>query len=235
MSDNSDLVTLLAAAAAGLTLHAGRDLLAGHAAVLGTGWAGVAWRIGRWSVLVESTLWRASSTLTYANAAAAVLAVTALLALALTLDAPGGWWRSCGAYLSLAGLAATLSRAGALAFVAGLLVLAAAAGVRAVLRQAAPAVLGAVIALAALIPSFPAGAEPRPLLAVGGLLTGGAVAVLAPRLRGRALLAAWTALAAAPPAGTSPRRRASPRPAAASPPAARTTRPRRPAPARRRR
>ncbi|MET7421415.1 O-antigen ligase family protein [Dactylosporangium sp. NPDC005555] len=148
-----------------------------------TGWAGVAWRLERWSVLVESTLWRASSTLTYSNAAAAVLAVTALLALALVLEGPTIWWRPCAAYLTQVGLAATLSRAGALAFAAGLLVLAAAAGMRPVLRHAVPAAAGALVALAALVPSFPVAAAPQPLLALGGLLLGGAVAVLLPRLR----------------------------------------------------
>ncbi|MFC4997300.1 hypothetical protein ACFPIJ_05635 [Dactylosporangium cerinum] len=179
---------------------AGRVRVASGLVALGTlvavtGWAGVAWRIGRWSVLVESTLWRAASTLTYSNAAAAVLAVTALLALAMALTEPGTWRWPCAVYLTQVGLAATLSRAGALAFATGLVVLAATAGARAVLRHAVPAAFGAAVALAALVPSFPAGGRPEPLLAVGGLLAGGAVAVLVPRLHGRSLLAAAAAVA----------------------------------------
>jgi hypothetical protein len=140
-----------------------------------TGWAGVTWRIDRWSVLVESTLWRAASTLTYPNAAAAVLAATALLALAQLLAAPG-LVRAIAFYLLLTGLAATLSRAWAFAFAAGVLVFTFSASVRPMLRHLIPAALGAMVALAGLVPSFPAGAQPRPLLAVGGLLLGGLIA-----------------------------------------------------------
>ncbi|GAA0741109.1 O-antigen ligase family protein [Dactylosporangium roseum] len=162
-----------------------------------TGWAGVAWRIERWSVLVEATLWRASSTLTYPNAAAAILAVAALLAFALLLAEPGSVWRACAFYLLLTGLAATLSRAGALAFAAGVLVFAFFAAVRAVLRHLAPALLGAAVALAGLVPSFPATSAPRPLLAGGGLLLGGLIAVLPAKLRGGKLAVAWGLLLAA--------------------------------------
>ncbi|GAA3249417.1 O-antigen ligase family protein [Dactylosporangium siamense] len=199
----ASLATLVVAqAVVRRTAPAGRVWIASGLVALGTlvavtGWAGVAWRIGRWSVLVESTLWRAASTLTYSNAAAAVLAVTALLALAMTLTEPGTWRWPCAVYLTQVGLAATLSRAGALAFAAGLVVFAAAAGARAVLRHAVPAAFGAAVALAALVPSFPAGGRPEPLLAVGGLLAGGAVAVLVPRLHGRPLFAAVAAAAAA--------------------------------------
>ncbi|MEV0566314.1 hypothetical protein [Dactylosporangium sp. NPDC050588] len=199
----ASLATLVAAlAAVRLTGPAARQWLMSGLVGLGTlvavtGWAGVAWRLERWSVLVESTMWRAASTLTYSNAAAAVLAAAALLALALTVDDPHVWWRPCAVYLTQVGLAATLSRAGALAFAAGLVVLAAAAGVQTVLRHAVPALLGAGVALAALIPSFPAGASPRPLLAVGGLVAGAVVALVLPRLPAFVLPVAGAVLAVA--------------------------------------
>ncbi|WP_344619736.1 O-antigen ligase family protein [Dactylosporangium salmoneum] len=162
-----------------------------------TGWAGVAWRIERWSVLVESTIWRAASTLTYPNAAAAVLAVAGLLALALLLAEPRSLGRAWVLYLILAGLGATLSRAGGLAFAAGVLLFLIFAPVRQVLRHLAPALLGAGIAVAALVPSFPVAAEPDPLLALAGLAVGGLVAVHLPRLHGRWLAAAWGLVLAA--------------------------------------
>ncbi|WP_238011520.1 O-antigen ligase family protein [Dactylosporangium sp. AC04546] len=162
-----------------------------------TAWAGVAWRIERWSVLVETKLWRGASTLTYPNAAAAVLAALALLALAALLAEPGSTWRAVAAYLLLVGLGATLSRAGALAFAVGAAVLLSASTVRATLRHLAPATLGAAVALAGLVPSFPAGGDPEPLPAVGALLLGGLLAVHLPRLDGRRLLAAWAGVLAA--------------------------------------
>ncbi|HTJ36216.1 MAG TPA: hypothetical protein VL738_23625 [Dactylosporangium sp.] len=206
-----------------------------------TAWAGVAWRIGRWAVLVESTLWRGASTLTYPNAAAAILAVAGLLALALLLAEPGSWVRALALYLILAGLGAALSRAGLLAFGAGALVFtvlaphrlagreqdaggaqgnrarlarqrrvlrhlvpaalypAVATGLarqRRVLRHLVPAALGAAVATAALVPSFPANAAPEPLLAVGGLIAGGLIALVRP-IFGVALAAAGGAAALA--------------------------------------
>ncbi|GAA4249621.1 O-antigen ligase family protein [Dactylosporangium darangshiense] len=183
-----------------------------------TAWAGVAWRIGRWAVLVESTLWRGASTLTYPNAAAAILAVAGLLALALLLAEPGSWVRALALYLILAGLGAALSRAGLLAFGAGALVFmvfaphrlagrepdasgaqgnrARLARQRRVLRHLVPAALGAAVATAALVPSFPANAAPEPLLAVGGLIAGGLIALVRP-LFGVALAAGGGAAALA--------------------------------------
>jgi O-antigen ligase len=68
--------------------------------------------------------------------------------------------------------------------VAGLLTLVLLAGLRGI---AAP-LLGAGLAVAALAPSFPAGAPPRPLWAVAGLLAGGVVAVGPRWVRAVALL-----------------------------------------------
>jgi hypothetical protein len=150
---------------------AGRERCAD--AVLATGalvavvaWAGVAWRLPRFAVLVDGTLWRGGSTLTYPNAAAALLVPLALVALARRRAAVG--------YLLLVGVGAALSRAGFLALLLGLATLAVLA--RVMLRP----LLGAAVAVAGLAPSFPAGAPPRPLWAVAGLLAG-AVVALGPR------------------------------------------------------
>ncbi len=184
-----------------------------------TAWFGVAWRSPRFAVLVEHKLWRGASTLTYPNAAAALLAPLALLALALFLARPGDLRRVAAAYLLLVGVGAALSRAGFLAFGAGLAVLALAntgrrargqgpagqavptpadtgrrprdeahTGRRSVLRLL-PTALGAAVAVGALAPSYPASAQPRPYLAVAGLLAGAVVAV------GLSRLQAWSARA----------------------------------------
>ncbi|MEV4629704.1 O-antigen ligase family protein [Micromonospora sp. NPDC049523] len=55
-----------------------------------TAWIGVAYRVPRFAVLVEGRLWRGASTLTYPNAAAALLAPLALLAIAMLLARPDG-------------------------------------------------------------------------------------------------------------------------------------------------
>lgn len=141
-----------------------------------TGWAAVVWRIPSWSVVAEGLV-RAASTLTYPNAAAALVAALAVLALALNAAHPDSLPLAGAAYALLVGVGATLSRAGLLALAAGLVALAVFGGTRATLRHAGPAGLGALIALAALAPSFPAGQPARTGLAVLGLVGGLAVAV----------------------------------------------------------
>lgn len=163
-----------------------------------TGWAGVAWRSPRWAVPVEGSLWRAASTLTYPNAAAALLAPAALVALALLIERPRSMLRAAATYLLLVGLGATLSRGGLVALLAGLVVLAVFAGVRAAARAAAPAVLGAAVAVAALAPSVPVGASARPGLALLGLVAGAVLAtgpVLLPARARVAVIATGFALA----------------------------------------
>ncbi|WP_433076045.1 O-antigen ligase family protein [Dactylosporangium sp. CA-052675] len=151
------------------------------ALVAATAWAGVALRIGRWSVLVESTLYRGASTLTYPNAAAAVLAAAALLALARVLAEPASRARVLALFLILAGLGATLSRAGGIALTAGVLVMLAFAPDRRLLvRRLLPPALGAAVAVAALVPSFPVDAAPAPLVALAGLAAGAGIALLRP-------------------------------------------------------
>jgi O-antigen ligase len=90
-------------------------------------------------------------------------------------------------YLLLVGLGATLSRAGFLALLAGLALLVFLAGLRTVLRHAAPPGLGALVAIAALTPSFPITAPTRPAIAILGLAAGFGLTVGLNRLRTKAL------------------------------------------------
>jgi hypothetical protein len=146
------------------------------------GWLGVAGRVGSWAWLGDG-VWRASSTLTYPNAAAAVLVPVALLVLAWLVDTP----RSLGLVLAasglLTGLGATMSRAAALALAVGLVVLAGLRGPRRTARAALGPCVGALVALACLVPSMPAARPPRPAMALAGLCAGLALAALVARLR----------------------------------------------------
>jgi hypothetical protein len=78
------------------------------------GWLGVAGRAGSWAFQAQG-LWRASSTLTYPNATAAVLAAVSLVVLGRLVATPGSVALALAATGLLTGLAATMSRAGALA------------------------------------------------------------------------------------------------------------------------
>jgi len=141
-----------------------------------TGWVGVAWRVG--SLAWEGDgIWRASGTLSYPNAAAAVLVPVALVGLARLAGAPRSFPLVVAVTGLLAGAAATMSRAGAIALVTGLVVLAALEGPGRVMRIAAGPCAGALVALAGLVPSMLGAGQPRPLLAVVGLAAGLALAV----------------------------------------------------------
>jgi hypothetical protein len=146
------------------------------------GWLGVAGRVGSWAWLGDG-VWRASSTLTYPNAAAAVLVAVALLVLGWLVEAPRSLPLVLAATGLLAGLAATMSRAAALALAVGLVVLAVLLGPRRTARAALGPCLGALVALACLVPSMPDAAPPRPGLALAGLGVGLALAAVAARLR----------------------------------------------------
>jgi O-antigen ligase len=167
-----------------------RDALAAAVVAVGvlaaaTGWVGVAWRITPWA-LEDQGLWRAATTLTYANAAAGLLVPLALLAVA-RLAARPGVPAIVAACLLLIGAGATLSRGGALALAVGVAVLATLLGSLRTLRVAGPPTLGAVVALAGLVPCMPASAPPRPALAAAALVAGATVAVGASHLGGRLL------------------------------------------------
>jgi hypothetical protein len=167
-----------------------RDALAAAVVTVGalaavTGWVGVAWRVTPWA-LEDQGLWRAATTLTYANAAAGLLVPLALLAVARLATRPGVP-AIVAACLLLVGAGATLSRGGALALAVGAVVLATLLGPGPTLRAAGPPTLGAVVALAGLAPSMPASSPPRPALATAALVVGVTVAVGASHPRGRLL------------------------------------------------
>jgi hypothetical protein len=153
-----------------------------------TGWFGVAGRVGAWAFQAQD-LWRASSTLTYPNATAAVLAPISLLVLGRLVAAPGSLPLSLAAVALLTGLGATMSRAGALALAVGLVVLAGLRGLGATARVAIGPLAGALLALLCLLPSMPASDPPRPAFALAGLCAGLAFAALAAPAR------RWVALA----------------------------------------
>lgn len=159
--------------------------------VAAIGWAGVAWRVTPWA-LEDQGLWRAATTLTYANAAAGLLVPLALLAVA-RLAARPGVPATLTAWLLLVGAGATLSRGGALALAVGAAVLTTLFGLGRILRVAGPPTLGAVVALVGLAPSMPASSPPRPALAAAALVVGVGAAVGAARLHRRQLALALAA------------------------------------------
>jgi O-Antigen ligase len=152
------------------------------------GWLGVAGRVGSWAFQAQG-MWRASSMLSYPNATAAVLVPVALLVLARLAATPRSLPLALAVTGLLAGLGATASRAGALALAVGLLVLAGLCGPRATVRAAAAPSVGALLALACLLPSMPVASPPRPLLALLGLCAGLTVAAIVARLRWRSAVA----------------------------------------------
>jgi len=179
-----------------------RETLLGGAAGIGSavamsGWLGVALHLRPWGLPAQG-VWRAASTLTYANATAALLVPLALVALARLAATPRSASRTLAAACLLTGAGATLSRAGAAAFAAGFLVLCWLLGARVLARAAAP-LAGAAVALAGLVPSLPAAAPARPAIAAIALAGGLLLAVVLDRASGRALLlsAAGAGLAAA--------------------------------------
>jgi hypothetical protein len=170
-----------------------REILLGGIVVIGllvalTGWLGVAGRVGAWAFQAQG-LWRGSSTLTYPNATAAVLAPIGLVVLGRLVGTPRSVLLAVAAAGLLAGLAATMSRAGVIALAMGLVVLAALLGVHATARAAVGPVAGALVAMLCLLPSMPAVSPPQPGLALVGLGVGLALAAVMARLRWGAAMA----------------------------------------------
>jgi hypothetical protein len=167
-----------------------------------TCWLGVAGRIPGWTMVADGLV-RAGSTLTYPNATAALLASLAVLALSLQRSRPRSLPHAGGTYLLLVGLGATLSRAGLLALLVGLVVLSVLAGPRPTARHLAAPGLGALVAMAALAPSIPVTAPSRPVLAGLGLIAGLVITIGLTQLRGRVrIIAALVGVALAATAGT---------------------------------
>jgi hypothetical protein len=152
--------------------------------VAAAGWLGVAFRISPWGWEAQG-VWRASSTLTYPNAMAAVLVPVALLVVGLLTERARSLPLGLAATGLLIGAGATLSRAGLFALAAGAVMLAALLGVRTVVKVAVWPAVGAVVALGALVPSMPASSAASPELATIGLFVGLAIGaglpLLAPR------------------------------------------------------
>ena len=157
-------------------LHA--VVLTAGVVVAASGWVGVV--LHRAPLALPSYgMWRASATLTYANSAAAFLAVTLLLAVAV-LPARRLSSRVVVAVLLL-GLLATMSRAGLLALGAGALVYVGVLRGRAgrELRSWWSVVPAAALGFAGLLPGVPEHAAPAPGAGVAGLVAGLVVLVAA--------------------------------------------------------
>jgi O-antigen ligase len=120
-------------------------------------------------------IWRAASTITYANADAAFLVPCILVAVVLCERARSPRVARIAVFVLLLGLAATFSRGGAVALVAGAVALAL-LGERAAMAHATPAVVGAVVAGAALLPSLRLTDHRHVGLALVGFVAGAALA-----------------------------------------------------------
>jgi hypothetical protein len=173
-------------------------LLAVGVAVALTGWLGVALHMRPWG-LPSQGLWRAASTLTYANATAGLLVPLTLVALARLTATPRAIPLSLAVMCLLTSTGATLSRAGIAALGAGLVVLCCLLPARRVVRAAATPVVGAGVALLGLFPSLRVGAPARPVYAAAAMATGLGLVILAQRSAGwkLALPVVGAALAAA--------------------------------------
>jgi hypothetical protein len=169
--------------------HAARRLML--AGLLGVGvvvavvgWMAVAWRLTPWAI-PSAGLWRATSTLTYSNATAAVLVPLALTATALLSTRARSLPLALTVTLLLLGVAVTLSRAGALALLVGLGLLVVLRGWTVVSALIAP-LAGAAVAFVGLLPSLSTFHQARPGLAAGALAGGlGLTVVLLRYVRGR--------------------------------------------------
>ncbi len=139
------------------------------------GWAGVVGHLRSWG-FESPGLWRASSSLTYPNATAALLAAVGLVCLAVRARDPGSRRLGVAATALTTGLAATLSRAGLIGFGVGVVVLVVTIGWRPVARAALAPLVGTAVAMAGLLPSITGG---TPTAVTIGLAAAGAVAGLA--------------------------------------------------------
>lgn len=131
-----------------------------------TGWIGVVFRVNGLAQLADG-LWRAATTITYSNAAAALLAMLALWALARAVtrkDRAG----AVATVLIIGGMGSTLSRAGLAGFAVGLIVLALVIGFGTLLRRTLPLLFGGALVTAGLGPGMAAGGPSRPVWAVLG-------------------------------------------------------------------
>lgn len=167
--------------------HDDRDVLATTvvAAGVGTalvGWIGIAFHHEPWAVTGGAT-WRAASTLTYPNAAAAVIVIAWSVHIALRRAAlPRQPWSASVSAVLAAGAVATQSRAAAVAVVAAVVVLAWTLGVRRVVGAVIAPVAGAVVAVVGLVPGLAADAARSPVAAVAALAAGAITAAALDRV-----------------------------------------------------
>ncbi len=143
-----------------------------------SGWLGVALHLDPLA-LPSSGIWRAASTLTYANATAAFL-VVALVPVA-TRPVAGRWAPDPVTAVLVLGLVATMSRAGLLALLVACGVHLAVTRDAGMLRRLAAVVPAVAPAIAGLLPSLPEGAPPHPVAAIAGAAAGLGVLVLSRR------------------------------------------------------
>ncbi|HEX4726115.1 MAG TPA: hypothetical protein VH333_26640, partial [Pseudonocardiaceae bacterium] len=137
-------------------------------AVAALGWGGVVVYHGELGFLSAGT-WRASSTLTYPNATAAVLAMAALVCIALRTNDPRARWLGATATILVTGLAATLSRAGLAGLGIGLVLLGFVLGWRLLPQAAVGPLLGAVVATTGMLPAIIAPTPTAVTIVVAGL------------------------------------------------------------------
>ena len=158
-----------------------RGLIVLGVVVAATGWVGVVWHREPWG-LSNDGVWRAASSLTYANAAAAVLVPLLLLSAGRLTARPREGGLAVATAAMLVGAVATLSRAGAVSLGCGVLVLVVLAGPRRVLSAAAAPLLGAAIAAAGMSGSMSLTSAPGRPVAVVAMALGLCSAAAATRL-----------------------------------------------------
>lgn len=152
-----------------------REILRCGVVILGVvvamvGWCGMAMHFRPWAT-PEDGVWRAASTLTYANASASVLAVVLLMeCYTRRLNPVVG-------YVLLVGIMVTLSRGSVLALLIGLLAITLQGRTKQCLGVLALPVLGSTAAMVTLLPSLSASSPTHTSLAVGGALVGLLIAV----------------------------------------------------------
>jgi O-Antigen ligase len=149
-----------------------------------SGWVGVAFRVEPWANAGPTT-WRASSSLTYPNAAAAVIVTALLLCLARRTRRPSARADSAVCCVLVAGLLATQSRGGAVALAVGLAILLVITGWRSLTRTALVPAVGATLAFLIALPGLASNETAQPAAALAGLALGTALAWALPMINGR--------------------------------------------------
>ncbi len=137
-------------------------------------WVGVAFRITPYGRIAQN-LWRGSSSITYSNAAAVVIAVALLICVNRQRTKPT-LFNVLQIVVLLAGFASTQSRAGAIALVVGLAIVAIGSRCKGCSNLIGP-LLGGLIAGAAVVATSPITQQSRPLAATAGLAAGIAIAI----------------------------------------------------------